>query len=330
MNDPDADDRAKIPAAPPPDFRREPLPESRPNTGEEDPAAPERVKRLLRAPSYRRADQDVAFLERDESRGLRLQLEYLKPELLLSELGVRNTIVVFGSTRISEPATAQRRVEAAQAALQSSPGDRILQRRLKLARRIQANSRYYTVAREFGRLVAESGGGPADCSLVVMTGGGPGIMEGASRGAFECGAKTAGLNIELPHDQFPNPYISEELCFRFRYFALRKLHFMQRARALVTFPGGFGTLDELFEALTLIQTRTIRPVPVILVGREYWERVLDFDYLLESGTIDAEDREIFWYAETAQQVWDGILTWYDRNKTPLFPATCESPAPGGR
>jgi uncharacterized protein (TIGR00730 family) len=152
-----------------------------------------------------------------------------------------------------------------------------------------------------------------------MTGGGPGIMEGVSRGAFERGAKTVGLNIELPHEQFPNSYISPELCFRFRYFALRKLHFMQRARALVAFPGGFGTLDELFEALTLIQTRTIRPVPVVLVGREYWERLLDFDYLLDSGAIDSEDRDIFWFAETAQEAWDGILTWYEKNKTPLFP-----------
>jgi uncharacterized protein (TIGR00730 family) len=144
-------------------------------------------------------------------------------------------------------------------------------------------------------------------------------MEGVSRGAFEHGGKTAGLNIELPHEQFPNPYISPELCFRFRYFALRKLHFMQRARAVVTFPGGFGTLDELFEALTLIQTRTIKPLPVILVGRDYWERLIDFDYLLDSGVIDAEDREIFWFAETAREVWDGILAWYERSGTPLFP-----------
>lgn len=320
MNDRDAGGRPEIPAPPHPEQRREPLPESRPNTGEDDPAAPERVRRLLDSPSYRRADQDVGFLERDEARGLRLQLEYLKPELLLCEHGVRSTIVVFGSTRISEPATAQRRLAAAHLALQANPDDRELQRKLKVARRIHANSHYYSVAREFGRLIGESGTGPLDCSLVVMTGGGPGIMEGVSRGAFECGAKTIGLNIELPHEQFPNPYLSPELCFRFRYFALRKLHFMQRARALVTFPGGFGTLDELFEALTLIQTRTIKPVPVILVGRDYWERLLDFDYLLDSGAIDAEDRDIFWYAETAQEVWDGILTWYDQNQTPLFPA----------
>jgi uncharacterized protein (TIGR00730 family) len=322
MNDPDADGRSGVPASAPPEQRREPLPESRPATGEDDPAAPARVQLLLDSPSYRRADQDVDFLERDAARGLRLQLEYLKPELLLSERGVRTTVVVFGSTRITEPATARRRLDAAERALRSNPDDRELQRKLGVARRIHANSRYYTVAREFGRLVAASGAGPLDSSLVVMTGGGPGIMEGASRGAFECGAKTVGLNIELPHEQFPNPYISPDLCFRFRYFALRKLHFMQRARALVALPGGFGTLDELFEALTLIQTRTIKPVPVVLVGRDYWERVVDFDYLLEAGTIDIEDRDIFWFAETAQETWDGILRWYETNKTPLFPGTC--------
>jgi hypothetical protein len=201
-------------------------------------------------------------------------------------------------------------VQQLEAALQEDPEDVDLQRRLGVARRVLENSKYYKIAREFGRLVAESGKGPLDCSLVVMTGGGPGIMEAASRGAFEQGAKTVGLNIDLPHEQFPNPYIFPELCFRFRYFALRKMHFMQRAKALVAFPGGFGTLDELFEALTLIQTRTIRPLPVVLVGRAYWERLIDFTYLIEEGAIDIEDRSIFWYAETAEETWQGIIDWY--------------------
>jgi uncharacterized protein (TIGR00730 family) len=272
---------------------------------------------LLNAPSYRRADQDVNFLERDEARGLRLNLEYMKPDLLLREHAVRNTIVVFGSTRFSEPAAAQRRVRQLEADLQDDPQDVELQRRLGVARRVLENSNYYKVAREFGRLVAESGKGPLDCDLVIMTGGGPGIMEAASRGAFERGAKTIGLNIDLPHEQFPNPYISPELCFRFRYFALRKMHFMQRAKALVAFPGGFGTLDELFEALTLIQTRTIRPLPVVLVGRAYWARLIDFAYLMEQGAIDIEDREIFWYAETAKDAWQGILDWYRESGEPI-------------
>jgi uncharacterized protein (TIGR00730 family) len=181
------------------------------------------------------------------------------------------------------------------------------------------------VAREFGRLIGESGDGPQDCRLVIMTGGGPGMMEAASRGAFEAGAKTIGLNIDLPHEQFPNPYITPELCFRFHYFALRKMHFLRRARALVVFPGGYGTLDELFETLTLIQTRTIRPVPVVLIGRAFWERAVNFDFLQDEGVIDDEDREIFWFAETAEEAWAGILDWHRKCGEPLFPAPGTSP-----
>jgi hypothetical protein len=310
--------RPDIPHPPHPEHRREPLPEYRPKAGEEDPRAPARIQALLNSPSYRRADQDVNFLERDEARGLRLNLEYMKPDLLFREHAVRNTVVVFGSTRFHEPAAAQHRVQQLEADLRKDPEDVELQRRLGVALRVLENSQYYAVAREFGRLVAESGKGPLDCDLVIMTGGGPGIMEAANRGAFERGAKTIGLNIDLPHEQFPNPYVSPELCSRFRYFALRKMHFMQRAKALVAFPGGFGTLDELFEALTLIQTRTIRPLPVVLVGRAYWERLIDFSYLMEEGTIDIEDREIFWYAETAEDAWQGIVAWYQESGEPFF------------
>ena len=301
-----------------PEERREPLPEFQPKTFEEDPEAPARTQALLDSPSYRRADQDVDFLERDEAHGLRLHLDYLKPELLLEEQGVQHTIVVFGSTRIAEPATAERRVEHLQQELQRQPGDSGLQKKLKIAQRILEKSRYYSVAQAFGRLVGESGDGSLDSRLVVMTGGGPGIMEAANRGAFEAGAKTIGLNIDLPHEQFPNPYISPALCLRFRYFALRKMHFLQRAKALVAFPGGFGTMDELFETLTLIQTRTIKPVPVVLVGREYWERAIDFDFLLDEGVIDSEDRQSFWFAETADETWQGILDWYAKCDKPLL------------
>jgi uncharacterized protein (TIGR00730 family) len=310
-----------VPRPPDPEHRREPLPQAHPKPGKEDPGAPARIQALLEAPSYRRADKDVDFLERDEVRGLRLQLDFLKPELLMQEERIGHTIVVFGSTRIVEPAAAEQRVRTLEKRLQEHPDDPPLRRKLALSRRILDNSRYYTVAREFGRLVGESGEGPRDCRLVVMTGGGPGMMEAASRGAFEAGAKTIGLNIDLPHEQFPNPYITPELCFRFRYFALRKMHFLQRARALVVFPGGFGTLDELFETLTLIQTRTIRPVPVVLIGRAFWERALDFDFLQDEGVIDDEDREIFWFAETAREAWAGILDWYRKCGEPLFQAT---------
>jgi uncharacterized protein (TIGR00730 family) len=310
--------RADIPVPPDPEQRREPLPEFQPKTFEEDPEAPARTEALLNSPSYRRADQDVDFLERDEAHGLRLHLDYLKPELLLEEQGVRHTIVVFGSTRITEPATAQRHVVQLEQELQAQPDDAAVQRKLKVARRILEKSHYYSVAQDFGRLVGESGEGSLDSRLVVMTGGGPGIMEAANRGAFEAGAKTIGLNIDLPHEQFPNPYISPALCFRFRYFALRKMHFLQRAKALVAFPGGFGTMDELFETLTLIQTRTIKPVPIVLIGRKYWERAVDFDFLLDEGVIDSEDRESFWFAETAGEAWQGILDWYEKFGEPLL------------
>jgi uncharacterized protein (TIGR00730 family) len=316
----DDKDRPNIPVPPNPEHRYEPLPECQPKTYEEDPGAPARIQALLDAPSYRRADQDVDFLERDEAHGLRLHLDYLKPELLLKEQGVRHTVVVFGSTRITEPATAQHRVDELQQELQGHPDDKSLQRKLGIARRILENSSYYTDAQELGRLVAESGEGSLDNRLVVMTGGGPGIMEAANRGAFESGASTIGLNIDLPLEQFPNPYISPELCFRFRYFALRKMHFLQRARALVAFPGGFGTMDELFETLTLIQTRTIKPVPVVLIGRHYWEQAVNFEFLLDEGVIDNEDRDIFWFAETAQEAWQGILDWYRQCNEPLIPA----------
>ena len=150
-----------------------------------------------------------------------------------------------------------------------------------------------------------------------MTGGGPGIMEAANRGAYDAGLKTVGLNISLPHEQYPNPYITPELCFHFHYFALRKMHFLLRARALVALPGGFGTFDELFETLTLIQTRKIKPVPVVLIGKKYWKQVLDIDFMVDEGVIDPEDRELFWYAETAQEAWEGIINWHRNNKTPL-------------
>ena len=311
------DDPTHVPAHP--HKRREPLPWHRPKPAEEDPDAPFRVQTLLASPSYRQADRDVDFLNLDETRGVRLQIDYAKPELLLRQHGVQHSIVVFGSTRIPEPAAAQRRVEAVLAELKSRPGDTELERRLAVARRIQAKSHFYDTSRELGRLVGASGEGPHDCRVMVMTGGGPGMMEAANRGAFDVGAKSIGLNISLPHEQYPNPYITPNLCLRFHYFALRKLHFLLRARALVAFPGGYGTFDELFETLTLIQTRTIRPVPVVLVGEDYWRKVFDVDFMVDEGVIDAEDRELFWYAETAQEIWQGILQWHEANGTPLFP-----------
>lgn len=307
-----------IPNPPHPVKRREELPWQHPKPASEDVGAPEQLRILMQDPSYRQSDEDVDFLHLDATRGIRLQLDYSKPEYLLQEQGIEHTIVAFGSTRICEPGAARDQVRQLEQALEKTPDDEHLQHQLTVARRILDKSRYYKVARDFGRLVGDSGNGPADNRVVLMTGGGPGMMEAANRGAWEAGATSVGLNITLPHEQYPNPYITPGLCMRFHYFALRKLHFLLRAKALVAFPGGFGTLDELFETLTLIQTRKLCPLPVILVGEDYWRRAIDFDFLAEEGVIDAEDRELFWFAESAIDAWEGILRWHQANGTPLF------------
>jgi uncharacterized protein (TIGR00730 family) len=305
--------------------RREPLPWEEPKPAYEDPAAPERVRELLASPTYRQADRDLDFLDSDDTRGVRLQIDYLKPELVLRRRGVEHTIVVFGSTRIREPRAAGRRVEELRAQLAATPGVAELERQLEIAERLQAKSRYYDVARELGRLVGGCRSDGVDCRVLLMTGGGPGIMEAANRGAYDVGAPSIGLNISLPREQFPNPYISTDFCFRFHYFAMRKLHFLLRARALVAFPGGYGTFDEVFETLTLVQTRTIAPVPIVLVGEEYWRRAVDFDFLVEEGVIEREDRELFWYAESAEEIWRSILEWHERRGTPLLTPCGPSP-----
>jgi len=304
---------------PPAEQRRQPLPERQPKPGSEDPAAPAKTTAIIDSPSYSRADRDPDFLQRTDMRGVRLMLDYLKPQTLLNEHDVAHTIVVFGSTRIPEPAAAARATAELTEALAAKPIDPETRQRLAIARRIEAKSRYYDIARQFGRLVGVCGDKAIGGRIMVMTGGGPGIMEAANRGACDVGAQSIGLNIDLPHEQYPNPYVSPDLCFRFRYFAMRKLHFLLRARALVAFPGGYGTLDELFEVLTLSQTRKIDPVPVILVGEAYWRRLFDPDFLMAEGTIDPEDRDLFWYAETAEEIWRDILLWYELKGEPLLP-----------
>jgi hypothetical protein len=308
------DDCPPDPPAPVDRQRREPLPWCQPKPADEDPDAPRRVTAIMAHPAYRQADQDTGFLADDSTRGARLQLDYAKAELLLTQAGVERTVVVFGSTRIREPATAARRVAELRVAAAGSP-DAAAARRLAIAERLHAKSHYYEMARAFGRLVGEAWDGGS--GLVLMTGGGPGIMEAANRGAWETGAPTIGLNIALPHEQYPNPYITPGLCFSFHYFALRKLHFLKRACALVAFPGGYGTFDEIFETLTLVQTRKIEPVPVVLVGAAYWRRVVDIDALVDEGVIDAEDRDLFWFAESAAEAWDGIRAWHARAGRPL-------------
>ena len=308
----------KIPAPPNPQERHEPLPSQRPKSTDEDPEALLRIKAIMKNPSYQQADHDVDFLNLDDTRGVRLQLDYLKPELFLKRHGVSQTIVVFGSTRIPETSAAQRKVDMLRQSLERDRSNKVLQSRLDRGERILAKSRYYEIAREFSRLVSSDRHNSGNNRMVVVTGGGPGIMEAANRGAYDIGAKSIGFNINLPHEQYPNPYITPDLCFSFHYFALRKLHFLLRARALVAFPGGYGTFDELFETLTLVQTRTIKPLPVVLVGKSYWRRAFDADFLVNEGVIDPEDRDLFWYAETAQEIWDGILRWYEASGEPLW------------
>jgi len=312
--------KPEVPQPPHADKRKEPLPWQVPKPSNEDPECPGKLQAILDSPSYLPAVRDVDFLGGDDARGVRLQLDFLKSDRLLKQHGVRHTIVVFGSTRIVEPAAAQKKVEHLREALLEKPDDAELQRRLVVAERILAKCRYYDVAREFSQLVANAGDGPTDSRLVVMTGGGPGMMEAANRGASDAGGKTVGLNITLPHEQYPNPYVTPELCFQFHYFSLRKMHFVLRARALVAFPGGFGTFDELFETLTLIQTRKIKPIPVVLVGESFWRKAFDVDFLVDEGVIDIEDRDLFWFTETADEIWAGLQDWYQRNGEKLIPS----------
>jgi len=261
--------------------------------------------------AYRLAYTDTDFLLREELRPVRLQLELLKPELVQADEGITSTVVVFGSARTPEPQVAAELLRRAESAAQAAPGDSLLQRKLAIAGRVAANSRYYDEARKLGELITRATLSSSGCDLVVITGGGPGIMEAANRGAADAGGKSIGLNIVLPSEQRPNPYISPELCFQFHYFAIRKMHFLKRARALVACPGGFGTLDELFETLTLIQTGKIHRVPVLLMGSSYWRRIIDFNALVDEGVISEEDLDIFEFVETAEEAWAAIRAAYD-------------------
>ncbi len=265
---------------------------------------------IMASPTYRLAEADEEFLARPELRPVRLQLEAIKPELAQQEHGIVSTIVVFGSTRIGEPAAAEARLRAAQARLEKEPGRAELARDVRIAERLLAKAAYYEHAREFARMVSSSCQVQGHREFVIVTGGGPGIMEAANRGAFDVHAKSIGLNITLPHEQAPNAYITPELCFQFHYFAIRKMHFLMKAKALVAFPGGFGTLDELFETLTLIQTGKTPRVPVILFGRSYWEKIIDWRGLLEEGVIDPDDLSLFEFAETPVEAWERICAFY--------------------
>lgn len=271
----------------------------------------EQQRQILASPSYVLPELDLALLQRPELRPLRLQLELLKPELTLDQLRVNSTVVVFGGTKIIEPAVAAAEWQAAERAASDAPQDSQLRRAADVAARIHAKSKYYEDARAFGRLVSSLCQTRGHCDYVVVTGGGPGIMEAANRGATDAQAKSVGLNITLPAEQVPNPYISPELCFQFRYFAIRKMHFLLRAKALVVFPGGFGTIDELFDALTLRQTRRMQEIPIVLYGREYWSRALDFQFLADEGVIADEHLELIQYADTPEEAWGIIASFHN-------------------
>lgn len=259
--------------------------------------------------AYELAFKDEAFLLRDEMRPVRLQLELLKPEVQLTEQGIKSTVVIFGSARIPPREVAEQRLADAEASRDPQA--------LRRARMQLDMSRYYEEARRLGQLITEASAARGE-PIYVVTGGGPGIMEAGNRGAYEAGGKSVGLNIVLPHEQRPNPYITPELCFRFHYFALRKMHFLMRSVALVCFPGGFGTLDELFETLTLIQTGKSRRRPILLFGREFWSRLINFDLLEETGMISPGDQRLFHYVETAEEAWALLEAEYELATSPTL------------
>jgi uncharacterized protein (TIGR00730 family) len=267
-------------------------------------------------PAYRLAFQDMDFLLREDLRPVRFQLELLKPELVIDEARIASTFVMYGSARIPAPDKAQALLEAA-----TDDASR------KIAERLVAKSKYYEVARELGRLASSF---PVDTDgqrhFVVCSGGGPSIMEAANRGACDVGAESIGLNIVLPHEQAPNPYVTPRLSLQFHYFALRKMHFLLHARALAAFPGGFGTFDELFELLTLIQTGKIQPIPVLLYGKEFWQRVVNFEALVEEGVVSAKDLDIFTYCETAEEGWECVQRFYQGRSLDIGLAEAEQHA----
>ncbi len=263
----------------------------------QDPAA------VIKPQAYRLAFADPEFLLRRETRGIRMQLELQKPDLAQMEAGIENTVVVFGSARFVSEEIAQAQLAQAQAS-----GDALA---LQQARRALRNAAWYEQAREFARIVSHHCSClPVHEKLYICTGGGPGIMEAANRGAHDAGKPSVALNIVLPHEQQANPYVTPELSFKFHYFALRKMHFMMRAKALVAFPGGFGTLDELFEIMTLVQTRKAHTVPILLYGSDYWKRLINLQVLVDEGTISADDLKLFVYVDTPQQAWQHICDFY--------------------
>ncbi|MDR0390985.1 MAG: TIGR00730 family Rossman fold protein [Planctomycetaceae bacterium] len=279
------------------------------------------VQVLLDSPSYKIAYLDADFINDDTARSIRLQLELAKPEAFMQRLGIRSTVIVFGSARIVSREKAQTRLSEVLAKREKLPDSAELREEVQYAEMAVELSEYYELAREFAKIVStenlererkQNKNNNSIHDYVICTGGGPGIMEAANRGAYEVGALSVGLNIQLPYEQKPNRYVSPDLCFQFHYFAIRKLHFMLRAKALVTCPGGFGTFDELFEALTLRQTQRMQPIPIIIFGEEFWRKTINFDHLVKTGVIERSDLELFHFTDSPKEAWQIIKSFHNK------------------
>lgn len=269
-------------------------------------------KQKIQSPSYQLAFIDQDFLLRKPLRSIRLQLELLKPEMFQQEEHIESTVVIFGSARIPELSKAKKQLAAAKRLLKTNPKKLDYIHQVKVAESMLEKSHYYNEARRLGQIISQECQKDKIRRFVIVTGGGPGIMEAANRGAHDVKAKSIGHTIVLPftNESAPNPYISPELCFQFHYFAMRKMHFLIRALAAVFFPGGFGTFDELFETLTLLQTRKITPIPILLFGKEFWQRMINFEALADEGLIAREDQMLYQFVETAEEAWQAIANFY--------------------
>jgi uncharacterized protein (TIGR00730 family) len=261
---------------------------------------------IINSDTYKLAHEDIGLLNRNEMRGVRMLLEITKPDLILEENKILSTIIIFGGASIAEESKTKEKIDDIKKLIKKNPSSVLLKRNLNRLENLLLMSHYYQSAREFSKLASINNQSKSCNSHVIVTGGGPGIMEAANRGAFEANCKSIGLNISLPNEQIPNAFITPGLCFKFNYFALRKIHFVMRSIGAVFFPGGFGTLDELFELLTLRQTGMKNKIPIILFGREYWDKIINFEYLADLGLISDEHLNLFEYADTASEAWEII------------------------
>tara|TARA_B100001029_G_C15019863_1_gene429812 strand:- start:424 stop:1308 length:885 start_codon:yes stop_codon:yes gene_type:complete len=271
------------------------------------------LEAILKSSTYKLAHEDIDLLNTDEMRGVRMLLEITKPEQVIEKENIISTVIVFGGVNISEEITSKRRLDDAEKLLSSNPKSKSSKINIERLKNLHSLSHYYSAARELSKLISLDSKTKNPHSHVIVTGGGPGIMEAANRGAFDAGCKSIGLNISLPNEQHPNSFITPGLCFKFNYFAMRKFHFVMRSAAAVFFPGGFGTLDELFELLTLRQTGMKKNIPIILFGRSYWEKVINFKFLSDMGLIGEDDLSIFQYADTANEAWNLIKNFKNIN-----------------